>query len=187
MGPPSQQGPRPAEKPRSRTTGTWIAYAEAGGAPNENHTCYQHACPTQHGPGSKPKDRTEARERIERRAREPDGIDTHLRALDGEWDVERVLELNASILALTGIALGALVDKRWLWLPAAVTGFLALHAVQGWCPPIPLLRRMGVRTQREIEVERHALKLLRGDYRELSDPDEAREIPEAIHAAAQRG
>jgi hypothetical protein len=127
-------------------------------------------------------------ERIERcAADEPDALGSHLRALEREWDVERVLELNASVLALTGVALGALVDKRWLWLSAAVTGFLAQHAVQGWCPPVPILRRLGVRTQREIDVERQAIKVLRGDYRDFCEPEEARANPVAVHAAAQRG
>jgi hypothetical protein len=42
--------------------------------------------------------------------------------------------------------------------------FLVQHAVQGWCPPLVVLRRRGVRTRREIEEERYALKALRGDF-----------------------
>ena len=38
------------------------------------------------------------------------------------------------------------------------------HAVKGWCPPVPLFRRLGVRTCGEIERERYALKALRGDF-----------------------
>jgi hypothetical protein len=45
-----------------------------------------------------------------------------------------------------------------------VTGFLLQHALQGWCPPVPLLRKTGVRTMREIDIERYALKALRGDF-----------------------
>ncbi len=36
---------------------------------------------------------------------------------------------------------------------------------QGWCPPVPILRRLGFRTSFEIEQERQALKLIRGDYK----------------------
>src|SRR5438874_9255842 len=32
------------------------------------------------------------------------------------------------------------------------------------CPPVPVLRRKGVRTRREIDAERYALKALRGDF-----------------------
>ncbi|HET9942578.1 MAG TPA: hypothetical protein VFR05_04515, partial [Terriglobia bacterium] len=41
---------------------------------------------------------------------------------------------------------------------------LLQHAVQGWCPPVPLFRRLGIRTQREIDEERYALKAMRGDF-----------------------
>lgn len=98
-------------------------------------------------------------------AANPSGIDRRLRELDEEWDIERLLETNASTLAFIGVVLGATVDKRWLVVPALVTAFLFQHAVQGWCPPIPVLRRLGYRTSREIEVERVALKVLRGDFR----------------------
>jgi hypothetical protein len=42
--------------------------------------------------------------------------------------------------------------------------FLFQHAIQGWCPPVPVLRRLGFRTANEIEQERTALKALRGDF-----------------------
>jgi hypothetical protein len=53
--------------------------------------------------------------------------------------------------------MGAVVGRRWLWVPATVLGFLLLHATQGWCPPLPVLRAKGVRTRGEIERERIAL------------------------------
>ncbi len=97
-------------------------------------------------------------------------INRRLDELEHEWDVERLLECNASSIAFTGVALGALVDRRWLILPALVTGFLFQHAVQGWCPPLPILRRLGFRTSEEIDEERQALKILRGDYQAVSTP-----------------
>jgi hypothetical protein len=101
-------------------------------------------------------------------AEHPEEIDERLDELDREWDVERVLETNASALALTGVILGATTDRRFLIVPAAVTAFLLQHALQGWCPPIPILRRLGVRTASEIAEERYALKHLRGDFAELA-------------------
>ncbi len=94
----------------------------------------------------------------------PELIDRRLVELDREWDTERVLEANAATLALGGTVLGILEDRRFLALPILVTGFLLQHALQGWCPPLPVLRRIGVRTAREIERERTALKALRGDF-----------------------
>jgi hypothetical protein len=92
-------------------------------------------------------------------------IGGRLKELDAEWDIERTLEVNASAVAFAGVVLGATVDRRFYALPAVVTVFLFQHAVQGWCPPLPVLRKLGFRTAREIEVERNALKALRGDFR----------------------
>lgn len=103
----------------------------------------------------------------------PHEIDQRLKELDQEWDIERVLEANASTLSVTGVALGALLSRRFLFLPAVVTGFLLQHALQGWCPPIAVFRRRGVRTAKEINQERYALKLLRGDFDGLPDAGES--------------
>ncbi|HWA25849.1 MAG TPA: hypothetical protein VG734_09320 [Lacunisphaera sp.] len=84
--------------------------------------------------------------------------------LEREWDIERWLQTNASALALLGVVLGVTRNRRWLGLTGGVLGFLFLHATQGWCPPLPLLRRLGVRTRAEIDRERVALKFLRGDF-----------------------
>jgi hypothetical protein len=102
-----------------------------------------------------------------------DEINRRLRELNREWDVERVLETNAASVALLGLGLGAFVDRRFFVLPAIVAGFLLQHAIQGWCPPVPMFRRMGVRTAREIDSERYALKIIRGDFESLS----ARQVP----------
>jgi hypothetical protein len=91
-----------------------------------------------------------------------------LAALDREWDMERTLEANAATASFSGLMLGATVDRRWLLFPLVVAGFLLQHAVQGWCPPVPVLRRLGFRTQTEIDSERYALKVLRGDFQGLS-------------------
>ena len=109
--------------------------------------------------------RRAAEERVKRTAQAGSAaITTRLRELDEEWDIERCLETGASSLMLTGTLLGSLVDKRWLLLPAGVAAFLLQHALQGWCPPLPVLRRLGVRTADEIAEERYALKALRGDF-----------------------
>ena len=90
-------------------------------------------------------------------------IDVRLEELDGEWDIERILEANAAAVSLIGLTLARFVSRRWFLLPAAVAAFLLQHAVRGWCPPVPLFRRLGIRTRREID-ERYALKAMRGDF-----------------------
>ncbi len=93
-----------------------------------------------------------------------DQIPRRLEELDREWDIERTLETNAASITIAGLALGATVSRRFFLLPAVVAVFLLQHALEGWCPPVPVLRRMGVRTQTEIDEERFALKALRGDF-----------------------
>jgi hypothetical protein len=94
----------------------------------------------------------------------PAPIERRLEELDREWDIERTLEANAATALLVGVGLGP--------------GFLLQHALQGWCPPLPIVRRLGVRTQSEIEAERCALKALGGDFRNATDSASA-------HAAAR--
>jgi hypothetical protein len=109
-------------------------------------------------------------------------IDRRLQELDAEWDVERLLQTNASVIVLLGLALATTVSKTFLLLPAGVFGFFAQHDLQGWCPPIPVFRRLGVRTQREIERERYALKALRADFDQVPAKD-AVPVNERVRAA----
>lgn len=124
--------------------------------------------------------------RIDRLGRTPHLIEQQLRELDQEWDVERILEANAATLALTGVVLGAFSNQRWLLLSGAETGFLLQHGLQGWCPPLAVLRRMGVRTVREIEAERYALMAIRDDF-EGAGPDTAREVVVTTGRLGERG
>ena len=100
-------------------------------------------------------------------------IADRIKTLRKKWDMERTLELNMSTLALTGLALSVFADKRWSILTGVVLGFFAQHAIQGWCPPLPLFRAMKVRTRSEIEEEKYALKALRGDFKNVNSPEEA--------------
>ncbi len=114
--------------------------------------------------GTTPRIEARTRAAITHAGTNPREIGQRLRELDREWDVERALAANAATLVLVGMGLGLAVDRRFLALPAAVAAFLMQHALQGWCPSLPLLRRMGFRTAREINEERVALKVLRGDF-----------------------
>ena len=117
----------------------------------------------------------EMRERVESYAARGEAeITRRIWELDREWDMERLLETNASALAGVGVGLAAATGSRkWLIVPGVVLSFLFQHAVQGWCPPVPVFRRLGVRTREEIDRERYALKALRGDFRDVGDGADA--------------
>ncbi|HVH81020.1 MAG TPA: hypothetical protein VM782_16605 [Stellaceae bacterium] len=89
-----------------------------------------------------------------------DRISMRLKELDREWDIERAIEANAASVALTGFGLAALVDRKFIAIPFAVAGFLLQHALQGWCPPVAVLRRLGFRTAAEIYRDRCALEAM---------------------------
>lgn len=112
----------------------------------------------------------------------PEQIGERLRELDQEWDIERTLMTQAASVSLVGIIFGVLFSRKWFVLPAIVNGFLLQHALQGWCPPLGVLRRLGVRTQAEIDMERYALKALRGDFSNVAVEGQspARQIFDAV-------
>jgi hypothetical protein len=117
-----------------------------------------------------------------------DAISRRIGELDREWDIERILETNASSVALAGLLLGLTRGRKYLLLTAGVLGFLLMHAVQGWCPPVPVLRQAGIRTRSEIDREKFALKILRGDFEDIHPvPAEergspAREVMDAVES-----
>lgn len=128
-----------------------------------------------------------SRARVMAAGREPGGrISARLTALQHEWDIERVLQANASLLALIGTILGLTLHRRFLAIPCLVLFFLLQHPIQGWCPPMPIFRRMGFRTRQEIDREIHALKALRRDFdptiREHNSEARARLAWEAVTA-----
>jgi len=87
----------------------------------------------------------------------PAVIDERIEELDREWDVERLLAVNAGTVALAGLLLGATRDKKWLILPGITVALLVNFNLRGWAPALPLLRHLGVRTRSEIDRERAAL------------------------------
>ncbi|HWQ47995.1 MAG TPA: hypothetical protein VN414_03435 [Methanosarcina sp.] len=98
-------------------------------------------------------------------------IGKRIEELDKEWDIGRIIEIRASTASLIGIILGLKRSKTWLILPTIASTFMLQYAVQGWCPPVTILRRFGFRTRQEIDLEKYALKALRGDFDKISSQD----------------
>ena len=111
--------------------------------------------------------------------------DLRLRALEREWDTDRVVEAEGALTALTGIAAALLAHRRFFAMPAMAAAAIFLHATTGWHPLLPLFRRFGVRSAREIARERYALKVLRGDFDNLDRVAPPQGENRASTAAAQ--
>ena len=108
-------------------------------------------------------------------------IDDRLKELDREWDTERLLETNAGTVAMIGVVLGFARSKSWFFLPGLVGFFLLQHAIQGWCTPLLVIRRLGFRNAGEIHGERIALQRIKGEIRGVRKSPAA-----AVSAAAGR-
>jgi len=93
----------------------------------------------------------------------PEVIDERIEELDREWDIERLLAVNAGTVALAGLLLGATRDKKWLILPGITVALLVNFNLRGWAPALPMLRHLGLRTRSEIDRERAALLESRAD------------------------
>ncbi len=97
-----------------------------------------------------------------------ESIARRLAELDEEWDVDRALMVNFAVAGAATFTTGLTRyitsspfgprRKGFLFFFGTQLGFLLLHGVAGWCPPAVVFRRLGFRTQREIEVERNALR-----------------------------
>lgn len=127
--------------------------------------------------------RRQTEENVARYGCNPATIDRRLGELDREWDIERYVETMAPTFTLLGMTLGLTANRKWFVLPFIVQSFFLQHALQGWCPPIPVLRRLGVRTADEINRERYALKALRGDFQHVRPTQSSR--PEAAAQAIE--
>ncbi len=91
-------------------------------------------------------------------------LSARIETLENEWDTERVLEANAASITFISTILGFTLSSYWFIFIGIISFFLLQHAVQGWCPPLPLIRSLGVRTPEEIYNEKTVLKILRGDF-----------------------
>ncbi len=90
-------------------------------------------------------------------------IRARLADLDREWDVDRTVLLSSAIVGTisAGMTMRSLLRHgriggwgAFFWMQMS---FLAHHAIRGWCPPMPVFRRLGLRSQQEICAEREAL------------------------------
>ena len=97
-----------------------------------------------------------------------------IKCLDAEWDTERILEADAAIMVMASSIMGVR-NNRWSLLTLAVSAFMLQHALHGWCPSLPLVRRMGIRTAEEINQEKIALKMMRKDF-DRKDTEETEEL-----------
>jgi len=94
------------------------------------------------------------------KTKDEQAIKKRINQLEYEWDTERVLETNFAVIALASSLMGLLGKKGWMALSGVASVFMIQHAFQGWCPPLSIIRRLGIRTTAEINQEKMALQKL---------------------------
>jgi len=111
-------------------------------------------------------------------------ISRRIDELQEEWSIERWLELNVATIGLSTVILALTNNRKWALVTCGALGMFLMHALQGFDPPLPLLRRMNVRTRGEIDRELYALKALRGDFAGIPENVDGRERSESAKHAA---
>jgi hypothetical protein len=97
----------------------------------------------------------------------PQAIDARLAELDREWTAGRATKAVIGVLIVAGFGLTALFGPWWLILPAAGGLFLLqyLFTRTSWLGKA--FQEMGFRSGFQVDQEKMALKVLRGDFRNL--------------------
>lgn len=116
----------------------------------------------------------------------PNAINDRIEQLKREWTVGRMTKAVAASLVLVGSAL-ALWVHVWFAALAALGGILLLQYLltpKSWLGD--LMQIMGYRRKDEVEQERVALRVIRGDFRHLPTLAEA-EDREAISRMEDEG
>lgn len=94
-----------------------------------------------------------------------------IRKLNYEWDAERFVEAKAAVCVMGCSLFGISKSKYWSFLTLIAGTFLLQHALLGWCPSAPVMRKMGIRTAEEINQEKIVLKTLRKDFAHVKSND----------------
>jgi len=102
---------------------------------------------------------------------EEEELTRRIRSLNSEWDTERFVEAKAALCIMGCSLFGIAKSKCWSFITLITATFLLQHALLGWCPSAPLMRKMGIRTAEEIGQEKLVLKMMRKDFAHVKSND----------------
>lgn len=97
----------------------------------------------------------------------PAAIHERLEQLESEWTAGRAAKASAGVVIITGLALALTVNLYWLILPI-IGGAVMFQYVFGRKSLVgELFHSFGFRSGGEIDQEKMALRVLRGDFIKL--------------------
>jgi hypothetical protein len=114
----------------------------------------------------------------------PQAVADRLKALEDEPDLETVATLGLAGTGVLALIFGIMGSRLWRLLAWAALPLIFAHARGRLAAPGEFLKTLGLRSRREIEEEKYALKALRGDFRDIGEarPDGAGDPADALAA-----
>jgi len=111
-------------------------------------------------------------------------VSDRLKALDEEPDLETVATLGLAGAGVLALVFGMLGSRLWRLLAWFSLPLIFAHARGRLAAPGEVLKTLGLRSRKEIQEEKYALKALRGDFRDLgeSQPDGMTDPASALDA-----
>jgi hypothetical protein len=99
----------------------------------------------------------------------PQAVADRLKALEDEPELETVATLGMAGIGVLALVFGILGSRIWRLLAWAALPLIFAHARGRLSAPGEFLKTLGLRSRKEIEEEKYALKALRGDFREVGE------------------
>jgi hypothetical protein len=96
-------------------------------------------------------------------------ISDRLAALEDEPELETVATLGLAGAGVLALIFGLLGSRLWRLLAWLVLPLIFAHARGRLAAPGQFLKTLGLRSRKEIEEEKYALKALRGDFRDMGE------------------
>ncbi|MBW8888489.1 MAG: hypothetical protein JF616_12100 [Fibrobacteres bacterium] len=96
-------------------------------------------------------------------------ISDRLAALEDEPELETVATLGLAGAGVLALIFGMLGSRLWRLLAWMVLPLIFAHARGRLAAPGQFLKTLGLRSRKEIEEEKYALKALRGDFRDMGE------------------
>ena len=79
-------------------------------------------------------------------AQSPEMISQRIDELDRERTLDQTMALYGSGIGLGTLLFSFIGGRKWLVVTGTVLGFMLKHSLEGTSPVVPLLRKLGVRT-----------------------------------------
>jgi hypothetical protein len=96
-------------------------------------------------------------------------VSDRLQALEEEPDLETVATLAMAGTGMLALVFGILGSRLWRLLAWMALPLIFVHARGRLSAPGEFLKTLGLRSRREIQEEKFALKALRGDFRDVGE------------------